>query len=43
MEENSKFCGGMYFGGSGVGRERRGKDRGVFGLSGRRDVIWNIP
>ena len=35
---NLKFCGEMYFWGSGVG-----KDRGIFGLSGRRDVIWNIP
>ena len=33
VEENSKFCGGMYFWDYG----------GIFGLRRRRDVIWNIP
>ena len=32
---NLKFCGGMYFLGSGVGRE-------IFGLRRRRDDILNI-
>lgn len=44
VEENSKFYGEMYFWVMGWGREREGgKDRGIFGLSGRWDVIWNIP
>lgn len=34
VEENSKFYGEMYF--WDYGGE-------IFGLSGRRDVIWNIP
>ena len=33
VEENSKFCGGMYFWDYG----------GIFGLCMGRDVIWNIP
>ena len=42
---NLKFCGGMYFWVMGWGEKEGGgkKDRGIFGLSGRWDVIWNIP
>ena len=35
VEENSKFYGGMYFWGSGVGRE-------IFGLRRRRDNIYYL-
>ena len=40
---NWKFGGGMYVWDYGVGREKgRGKDRGIFGLRRRRDVVWNM-
>ena len=42
-EENLKFCGGMYFWGSGVRREReKGERIGIFGLSGRWDDIYYL-